>query len=60
MSADKLKAVHEALAGVFDKANLNATGTVITQTSFDHGALWEAFSKPHLNAGQYRAILRSL
>jgi hypothetical protein len=50
MSADKLKAVHEALAGVFDEANLNATGTVIAQTSFDHGVLSEAFSKPHLNA----------
>ena len=34
MSADKLKAVHEALADVFNKANLNATGTVNTQTCF--------------------------
>jgi hypothetical protein len=51
MSADKLRAVHEALADVFDKPNLNAIGTETSHAIFDQGTLSEAFSGPRLNAG---------
>jgi hypothetical protein len=50
MSADKLKAVHEALAAVFNESNLNATGTETSHAAFDHETLSEAFSEPQLNA----------
>ena len=49
MSADKLQAVHEALADVFNELNLNATSTETSQAAFDHKTLSEAFSEPHLN-----------
>jgi len=49
MSADKLQAVHEALADVFNESNLNATGTEASHAAFDHKTLSEAFSEPHLN-----------
>lgn len=45
MSADKL----EALADVFNEANLNATSTETSHAAFDHNTLSEAFSEPHLN-----------
>jgi hypothetical protein len=48
MSADKLEAVREALADVFNESNLNATKT--SDAAFDHKTLSEAFSEPHLNA----------
>ena len=50
MSADKLQAVHEALADAFNESNLNAAGTENSHPAFDHETLSEAFSKPHLNA----------
>ena len=49
MSADKLEAVHEALADVFNESNLNATSTETSHAAFDHKTLSEAFSEPHLN-----------
>ena len=49
MSADKLQAVREALADVFNESNLNATGTETSHAAFDHETLSEAFSEPHLN-----------
>ena len=49
MSADKLQAVREALADVFNELNLNATGTETSHAAFDHETLSEAFSEPHLN-----------
>ena len=49
MSADKLQAVHEALADVFNESNLNATGTETSHAAFDHETLSEAFSEPQLN-----------
>ncbi|WP_426527894.1 hypothetical protein [Bradyrhizobium sp. McL0615] len=51
MSADKLEAVREALADVFDESNLDATNTETSDAAFDHKTLSEAFSEPHLNAG---------
>lgn len=50
MSADKLQAVHEALADAFNESNLNATGTENSHPSLDHETLSKAFSEPHLNA----------
>ena len=50
MSSDKLQAVHEALANVFNESNLNATGTDTSHAAFDHETLSEAFSEPHLKA----------
>src|SRR5436190_3703441 len=50
MSADKLEAVHEALADVFNESNLNPTNTETSDAAFDHKTLSEAFSEPHLNA----------
>ena len=49
MSADKLEAVREALADVFNESNLNATSTETSHAAFDHKTLSEAFSEPHLN-----------
>jgi len=49
MSADKLEAVHEALADVFNESNLNPTSTETSHAAFDHKTLSEAFSEPHLN-----------
>src|SRR6476659_2795194 len=49
MSADKLEAVREALADVFNESNLNATCTETSHAAFDHKTLSEAFSEPHLN-----------
>jgi hypothetical protein len=49
MSADKLQAVHEALAAVFNESKLNATGTETSHAVFDHETLSEAFSEPQLN-----------
>jgi hypothetical protein len=49
MGADKLQAVHEALADVFNESNLNVTGTENSHAAFDHETLSEAFSEPHLN-----------
>ena len=50
MSSDKLQAVHEALANVFNQSNLNATGTAASQAAFDHETLSEAFSESHPKA----------
>ena len=50
MSADKLQAVHEALADAFNESNPNATGIENSHPAFDHETLSEAFSEPHLNA----------
>ena len=52
MSADKLQAVHEALADVFNDSNLSATSTETSHTAFDHETLSEAFSEPHLNVAK--------
>ena len=49
MSADKLQAVHEALAAVFNESKLNATGTETSYAAFDNETLSEAFSEPQLN-----------
>src|SRR3954471_15353981 len=49
MSADKLEAVREALADVFDESNLSPTSTETSHAAFDHKTLSEAFSEPHLN-----------
>src|SRR4051812_28944298 len=49
MSADRLQAVREALAGVFNESNLNATGTETSHAIFDQETLSEAFREPHLN-----------
>ena len=51
MSSDKLQGVREALADVFNEANLDATGTVTTQASFDH-TLSEAFNETHPNSAK--------
>lgn len=50
MSLDKLQAVHEAFANVFNQSNLNATGTAAPQAAFDHETLSEAFSESHPKA----------
>jgi hypothetical protein len=47
--ADKLQAVHDALADVFSKSNLNATDTENSHAAFDLETVSEAFSEPHLN-----------
>lgn len=49
MSADKLQAVHEALADVFNEPNLNAMGKETSHASFDRETLSEAFSEPRLD-----------
>ena len=46
MSTDKLQAVHEALADVFNESNLDATGAETLHPAFDHETLSEAFSEP--------------
>jgi hypothetical protein len=50
MSSDKLQAVHEALANVFNQSNLNATGTAASHAAFDHETLSKAFSEAHPKA----------
>ena len=45
MSSDKLQAVHEALANVFNQSNLNAAGTASSHTALDHETLAKAFSE---------------
>ena len=50
MSADKLQAVHEALADAFNESNLNAVGTENSRTSFDHETLSEVLSGSRLNS----------
>ena len=49
MSADKLEALREALAEVFNESSLNATCTKTSHAAFDHKTLSEAFSESHLN-----------
>ena len=50
MSADKLQAVHEALADLFNKPNSNVVSTETSNASFDREALSEALSKHHPHA----------
>ena len=50
MSADKLQAVHDALANVFKEPNPKAVGTENLRTTFDQEALSEAFNGSRLNS----------
>jgi hypothetical protein len=49
MSADKLQAVHEALADVFKEPNRNAVGKETSHTTFDQEALSVAFGGSRLS-----------
>ncbi|WP_426527858.1 hypothetical protein [Bradyrhizobium sp. McL0615] len=50
MSADKLQAVHEAIADIFNEPNLNAVGTENLTATFYQETISEAFSKSRPNA----------